>query len=102
MTRAAGLHTMSILPPSVNTDSTIRTFQAATRTRGRRGYGHFTALRAARDAVFDRVLHQRLQDEARDVRIEQLVGHIEGDAQLVLKADLLDLDVPREKVHLLP
>src|SRR5215207_9517182 len=61
---------------------------------------HHARRAARRDAVAHRVLHQRLQQEVRDTRIERGGVDVPGDAEAVLEAGLLDLEVRRHEAQL--
>src|ERR1051326_1184840 len=52
-------------------------------------------------AVLERVLHDRLEDEMRHERVERVGRDVAHRAQASLKADLHDLDVAVEQLHLL-
>src|SRR5579864_5282610 len=53
----------------------------------------FTALGTPGDAMFDRILHQRLEQQARHLGVERVGGDFEHNAEPVLKPHLLDFKI---------
>ena len=51
--------------------------------------------------MLDRVLHERLQDQARHFRVERVRIDLEVDAEAILETRLLDLEVLLQELELL-
>src|ERR1700678_510232 len=52
-------------------------------------------------AVLDGVLNKRLQQQARDLHCQQLIGNVDAHSQTVAEPDLLDVDVALQVLHFL-
>src|SRR4051812_23750548 len=61
-----------------------------------------STLRGAFDAVLDGILHERLEDERGDPRVQHRIVDMYCDAQSILEAHLHDVHVEPEQVQLAP
>src|SRR5215472_343740 len=59
-----------------------------------------SAMHAFRDAVLDRVLHHRLQDQAGNLRRKQFLGDIHTELKTVGEARLLDIEILLRELQL--
>ena len=93
------------MPPSLFGSGETPTPSSRTVTRSRpfcpRGLHHDRAAGLERtDAVPDRVLDQRLQDEMRHERSARFIGGVDPNAKPILKTHALDLEVLRRESQL--